>query len=143
MILLWVMSLLLYLTWAVAQLESVLAFEIQSQATQAQYQSEFEKAEALLAQCEDRLRTLLTHESNPSEENFNTLDFEGCRAKSIGNFPAPRLNQHQMKNTLWIEMEVGQSIRMRSVFRYQMTSQQLSRINWQVIYEKKAYVSFI
>jgi hypothetical protein len=35
----------------------------------------------------------------------------------------------------WIEIEVGQGIRLRSVFRYQITSQQLSRINWQILYE--------
>ena len=73
MILLWVMSLLLYLAWAVAQLESVLALEIQSQATQAQYQSEFERAESLLIQCEDQLRTFLIHEPNPSQEDLDVL----------------------------------------------------------------------
>ncbi|NCV04083.1 MAG: hypothetical protein EBV46_06520 [Burkholderiaceae bacterium] len=74
MILLWVMSLLLYLAWTVAQLESMLALEIQSQAIQVRYQSEFEKAEALLAHCEDRLRTLLIHKADSAEIDFNSLD---------------------------------------------------------------------
>ncbi|NBP20246.1 MAG: hypothetical protein EBU56_09150, partial [Burkholderiaceae bacterium] len=78
MILLWVMSFLLYLAWTVAQLESVLALEIQSQAIQVRYQSEFEKAEALLAHCEDRLKTLLIHESDSVQMDFNSLDLVGC-----------------------------------------------------------------
>jgi hypothetical protein len=138
MILLWVMSLLLYLAWTVAQLESVLALEIQSQAIQVRYQSEFEKAEALLVQCEDRLRTLLIHESDSAEIDFNSLDLVGCRLKLIsnfGNFATPNLNNPQMMKVRWIEIEVGQGIRLRSVFRYQITSQQLSRINWQILYE--------
>lgn len=138
MILLWVMSLLLYLAWTVAQLESVLALEIQSQAIQVRYQSEFEKAEALLAHCEDRLKTLLIHESDSVEMDFNSLDLEGCRPKLISNFgnsATPNLNNPQMTKVRWIEMEVGQGIRLRSVLRYQITSQQLSRINWQILYE--------
>ena len=138
MILLWVMSLLLYLAWTVAQLESVLALEIQSQAIQVRYQSEFEKAEALLAHCEDRLKRLLIYESDSVEMDFNSLDLEGCRPKLISNFgnsATPNLNNPQMINIRWIEMEVGQGIRLRSVLRYQITSQQLSRINWQILYE--------
>ncbi|MBM3348585.1 MAG: hypothetical protein FJY58_02640 [Betaproteobacteria bacterium] len=132
------MSLLLYLAWTVAQLESVLALEIQSQAIQVRYQSEFEKAEALLAHCEDRLKRLLIDESNSVEMDFNFLDLEGCRPKLISNFgnsATPNLNNPQMINIRWIEMEVGQDIRLRSVLRYQITSQQLSRINWQILYE--------
>ena len=138
MILLWVMSLLLYLAWTVAQLESVLALEIQSQAIQVRYQSEFEKAEALLAHCEDRLRTLLIYESDSVEMDFNSLDLEGCRPKLISNFgnsAIPNLNNPQMMKVRWIEIEVGQGVRLRSVLRYQITSQQLSRINWQILYE--------
>ena len=138
MILLWVMSLLLYLAWTVAQLESVLALEIQSQAIQVRYQSEFEKAEALLAHCEDRLKTLLIHESDSAQMDFNSLDLVGCRPKLISNFgnsATPNLNNPQMTKVRWIEMEVGQGIRLRSVLRYQITSQQLSRINWQILYE--------
>jgi len=138
MILLWVMSFLLYLAWTVAQLESVLALEIQSQAIQVRYQSEFEKAEALLEQCEDRLKRLLIDESDSVEMDFNSLDLEGCRPKLISNFgnsAIPNLNNPQMTKVRWIEMEVGQGIRLRSVLRYQITSQQLSRINWQILYE--------
>ena len=138
MILLWVMSFLLYLAWTVAQLESVLALEIQSQAIQVRYQSEFEKAEALLAHCEDRLRTLLIHKADSAEIDFNSLDLEGCRPKLISNFgnsATPNLNNPQMMKVRWIEIEVGQGIRLRSVLRYQITSQQLSRINWQILYE--------
>ena len=138
MILLWVMSFLLYLAWTVAQLESVLALEIQSQAIQVRYQSEFEKAEALLAHCEDRLKRLLIYESDSVEMDFNSLDLEGCRPKLISNFgnsATPNLNNPQMTKVRWIEMEVGQGIRLRSVLRYQITSQQLSRINWQILYE--------
>ncbi|NCZ80386.1 MAG: hypothetical protein EBY91_07065, partial [Burkholderiaceae bacterium] len=86
MILIWVMSLLLYLAWTVAQLESVLALEIQSQAIQVRYQSEFEKAEALLEQCEDRLKRLLIDESDSVEMDFNSLDLVGCQLKLISNF---------------------------------------------------------
>ena len=135
MILVWVMSLLLYLAWAVAQLESVLALEIESQATQVQYQSEFEGAEVLLAQCEDRLRTFLIHEPDPSEENFDVLSSEGCRLKMISKPQMVHQQKHPIKNTLLIELEVGQGIRLRRVFRYPIASQHLSRINWQPIYE--------
>lgn len=138
MILLWVMSFLLYLAWTVAQLESVLALEIQSQAIQVRYQSEFEKAEALLAHCEDRLKRLLIYEADSVEMDFNSLDLEGCRPKLISNFGnsvIPNLNNPQITKVRWIEMEVGQGIRLRSVLRYQITSQQLSRINWQILYE--------
>ena len=135
MILLWVMSLLLYLAWAVAQLESVLALEIQSQATQVRYQSEFERAEVLLAQCEDRLRIFLIHEPDPSKEHFDSLGLEGCRLKLISKPQMVYQQKQQIKNTLLIELEVGQGIRLRSVLRYQIASQHLGRINWQPIYE--------
>ena len=134
MILLWVMSLLLYLAWAVAQLESVLALEIQSQATQVRYQSEFERAEVLLAQCEDRLRTLLIHEPDPSQD-FDVLGLVGCRLKLICKPQMAHQQKDQIKNALLIELEVGQVIRLRSTLRYQIASQHLSRINWQPIYE--------
>ena len=135
MILLWVMSVLLYLAWAVAQLESVLALEIQSQATQVRYQSEFERAEALLIQCEDRLRTLLIHEPDPSKENFDSLGLEGCRLKLMSTTQMAHQHKDSIKNTLLIELEVGQGIRLRSALHYQIPSQHLSRINWQPIYE--------
>jgi hypothetical protein len=134
MILLWVMSLLLYLAWAVSQLESVLALEIQSQATQVRYQSEFERAEALLAQCEDQLRTLLIHELDSSQD-FDALGSEGCRLKLMSRTQMVHQQKHPIKNTLLIELEVGQGIRLRSALRYQIASQHLSRINWQPIYE--------
>ncbi len=135
MILLWVMSLLLYLAWAVAQLESVLALEIQSQATQVRYQSEFERAEVLLIQCEDRLRTFLIHEPDPSEDDFNSLALVGCRLKLMSKLQIVHQQKHPIKNELLIEMEVGQEIRLRSVFRYQIPSQYLNRTNWQPVYD--------
>jgi len=70
--------------------------------------------------------------------DFNSLDLEGCRPKLIsnfGNFATPNLNNPQMMKVHWIEIEVGQSIRLRSALRYQIMSQQLSRINWQILYE--------
>jgi hypothetical protein len=135
MILLWVMSILLYLAWAVAQLESVLALEIQSQAMQVQYQSEFERVEVLLAQCEDRLRALLIHEPDSSQEGVEVLGPEGCRLKLISKAQMVHQQKHPIKITLLIEMEVGQGIRLRSALRYPIASQHLSRINWQPIYE--------
>ncbi len=135
MILLWVMSLLLYLAWTVAQLESVLALEIQSQATQVRYQSEFERAEVLLAQCEDRLRTLLIHEPDPSKEHFDSLGLEGCRLKLMSTTQMVHQHKDPIKNTLLIELEVGQGIRLRSALHYQIASQHLSRINWQPVYD--------
>ncbi len=135
MILLWVMSLLLYLARAVAQLESVLALEIQSQATQVRYQSEFERAEVLLAQCEDRLRIFLIHEPDPSQEDFDVLGLGGCRLKLMSKPQMAHQQKDSIKNTLLIELETGQGIRLRSVLRYQIASQHLSRINWQPIYE--------
>ncbi len=129
------MSLLLYLAWAVAQLESVLALEIQSLATQVRYQSEFEREEALLIQCEDQLRTFLIHEPNPSQEDLDVLGSEGCPLKLMSATQMVHQQKHPMKNTLLVEMEVGQGIRLRSVLRYQISSQHLSRINWQPIYE--------
>lgn len=135
MILLWVMSLLLYLAWAVAQLESVLALEIQSQATQVRYQSEFERAEVFLAQCEDRLRTLLIHEPNPSQEDFDSPGLEGCRLKLISKSQIAHQKSDKKKNVLLVEIDVGQEIRLRSVLRYSIASQHLTRINWQRIYE--------
>ena len=135
MILLWVMSLLLYLVWAVAQLESVLALEIQSQATQVQYLFQFERAEALLTQCEDQLRRSLIHEPNSSQEDLDVLGSEGCRLKLMSATQMVHQQKHPMKNTLLVEMEVGQGIRLRSMLRYQISSQHLSRINWQLIYE--------
>ena len=135
MILLWVMSLLLYLAWAVAQLESVLALEIQSQATQVRYLSQFERAEALLTQCEDRLRTLLIHEPNPSQEDLDVFGSEGCRLKLMSATQMVHQQKQQIKNTLLIELEVGQGIRLRSALHYQIPSQHLSRINWQPVYD--------
>lgn len=135
MILLWVMSLLLYLAWAVTQLESVLALEIQSQATQVRCQSEFERAETLLAQCEDRLSALLSHDPDATEEHLDALIPLGCQARFMSNPGAVDFNNPHMKNIRFIEMEVGQGIRLRGVLRYEIPSQKIIRINWQLIYE--------
>jgi hypothetical protein len=135
MILLWVMSLLLYLAWAVTQLESVLALEIQSQASQIQYQSEFERAEALLAACEDRLKTLLIHDPDATEEHLEALILMGCQARFMSNPGTVDFNNRYMKNMCFIEMELGQGIRLRSVLRYEIPSQRIIRINWQLIHE--------
>ena len=135
MILLWVMSLLLYLAWAITQLELVLALEIQSQANQIQYLSEFERAETLLAQCEDRLSTLLSHDSDATEEHLEALIPMGCQARFMSNPETANFNNRHMKHIRFIEMEVGQRIRLRSVLRYQFPSQKIIRINWQLIHE--------
>ncbi len=135
MILLWVMSLLLYLAWAVTQLESVLALEIQSQASQIQYQSEFERAETLLVQCEDRLSTLVSHDADANEEHLEALIPMGCQARFIGNPGTVDFNNRYMKNMRFIEMEVGQRIRLRRVLRYEIPSQRIIQINWQLIHE--------
>ena len=55
--------------------------------------------------------------------------------RNSSNPVTPNLNNPQMMKVHWIEIEVGQGIRLRSVLRYQITSQQLSRINWQILYE--------
>jgi len=135
MILLWVMSLLLYLAWAVTQLESVLALEIQSQASQIQYQSEFERAEKLLAQCQDRLSTLLSLDPDGTEEHLEALIPMGCHARFMNNPEMANFKNRHMKHMRFIEMEVGQRIRLRSVLRYQIPSQRIIRINWQLIHE--------
>lgn len=135
MMLLWVMSLLFYLVWAVTQLESVLAFEIQSQAIQVSHQSEFETVEALLVQCEDRLRTLFIHEPDLTSEQFDSFEIAGCRVKLINKLGMANQKNYQTKNVRLIEIEAGQRIRLRSVLRYQITSQQINRINWQPIDE--------
>ncbi len=135
MILLWVMSLLLYLAWAVTQLESVLALEIQSQASQIQYQSEFERAETLLAQCQDRLSALLSLDSDGTEEHLEALIPMGCHARFMNNPEMANFKNRHMKHMRFIEMEVGQGIRLRSVLRYEITNQKIIRINWQLIHE--------
>ncbi len=135
MILLWVMSLLLYLAWTVTQLESVLALEIQSQASQIQYQSAFEGAETLLAQCEDRLSTLLSHDPDATEEHLEVLIPMGCQARFMSNPGKVDFNNRYMKHMRFIELEAGQRIRLRSVLRYEITNQKIIRINWQLIHE--------
>ena len=135
MILLWVMSLLLYLAWAITQLELVLALEIQSQASQIQYLSDFERAETLLAQCQDRLSTLLSHDPDATEEHLEALIPMGCDARFMSNPGTVDFNNRHMKKMRFIEMEVGQRIRLRSVLRYEIPSQRIIRINWQLIHE--------
>ncbi len=113
----------------------MIALEIQSQATQVQYLSQFERAEALLTQCEDQLRRSLIHEPDPAKEHFDSLGLEDCRLKLISKPQIVHQKSHQINNTLLIELEVGQGIRLRSALRYPTASQHLSRINWQPIYE--------
>ena len=135
MTLLWVMSLLLYLAWAVTELESVITLEIQSQASQSRYQSQFERAEARLAQCEDRLSTLLSLDPDGTEEQLDALIPMGCHARFMNNPEMANFKNRHMKHMRFIEMEVGQGIRLRSVLRYEITNQKIIRINWQIIHE--------
>lgn len=137
MILLWVMSLLLYLAWAIGQLESVLALEIQSQAIQVKHYSEFLKTELLLGVCEDQVRSILLNQVDTPENELNSLNALGCRVRMVESRAVAIPKNLPINNERLIELEVGHSLRLRSLLEHQIISQETSRINWQVIYESR------
>lgn len=135
MILLWVMSLLLYLCWVIAQFEPLLALEIQSQAVQTAHQSEFARTESLLVLCEDQLRSLLIHNPDTFDDQFDALEPLGCQAQVVSDVRTANPKNDQTKKERRIEIVVGQTVRLRSVLQHQIPSKNLMRINWQVLYE--------
>ena len=63
MILLWVMSILMYLTWAITQLEQYLVLELKTIAVYQGHLEDFQKTEHVLLACEKSLpRTCFTRE---------------------------------------------------------------------------------
>lgn len=131
MILVWVMSLLLYLGWAITQLESILAFEIRSQAVQRTHQSKFMQNETRLMMCEDWVKGSLS--SDFAEEIAQAPFHFDCQVRRISRSSNPQIpKMFQASPVDWIEIEVGQDPRLKGLYRYALIGKQLVRVNWQV-----------
>ena len=124
MILLWVMSLVTALSWAIAQLESSLVLEIRTQALFQRSLDQFQRTEEALLNCEGHFMNL-SHseikELEPPSDQVNRAFLEApCRIRMI----APTL----------YEIQSIQGIHLRSVLLYQAKNHCFKRISWQRVY---------
>ena len=125
MILLWVMSLVTALSWAIVQLESSLALEIRTQAIVQRSLDQFQRTEEALLNCEGHLMSLSHSEIKEldlASDQVNRVFFEApCRIRMI----APTL----------YEVQSIQGIHLRSVLTYQAKNHSFKRISWQRVYD--------
>lgn len=123
MILLWVMSILMYLSWAVTQLEHSLSLEIK---TMAVYQSQmelFQKTENHLLLCEQSL--------------LANAPLRDCRIELIAVQAPNKTKQGKVKldHTKRYQVRVGDRVRLQSTVLHDLERGTIQRINWQQLYE--------
>lgn len=125
MILLWVMSLVTALSWAIVQLESSLALEIRTQALVQRSLDQFQRTEESLLNCEMHLMNLSHSENREIELILDKV-----------NHTAHGLHCHiRMISPAFYEVQSIQGMHLRSVLMYQAKKHRFKRISWQRNYE--------
>ncbi len=125
MILLWVMSLVNALSWAIVQLESSLALEIRTQALVQRSLDQFQRTEESLLNCE-------MHLMNLSHSEIQEIDLVLDKA----NHTAHGSHCHiRIISAAFYEVQSIQGIHLRSVLIYQAKNHRFKRISWQLVYE--------
>ena len=132
MILLWVMSILMYLTWAIAQLEGYLALEMKTNAIYQAYLHDFQKTERALLACEQGLlEPALVESSKPSAEGFS----DRCRIEALGPVvPSSRTQEIPQRKYLY-QIRAGNRIRIESTVIVDHFAGTMTRLNWQQLYD--------
>jgi hypothetical protein len=131
MILLWVMSILMYLTWAIAQLEGYLALEIKTNAIYQTYVHDFQKTERTLLACEQGLlEPALVESSKPAAEGFA----DRCQIEALGPVESSSRTQGTPQQKYLYQIRAGNRIRIESTVVVDHFSGTKTRLNWQQLY---------
>jgi hypothetical protein len=132
MILLWVMSILMYLTWAIAQLEGYLALEIKTNAIYQAYVHDFQKTERTLLACEKGLfEPALVESSKPAAEGFA----DGCQIEALGPVESISRTQGTPQQKYLYQIRAGNRIRIESTVIVDHFAGTMTRLNWQQLYD--------
>lgn len=132
MILLWVMSILMYLTWAIAQLEGYLALEIKTNAIYQAYVHDFQKTERTLLACEKGLfEPALLESSKPAAEGFA----DGCQIEALGPVESSSRTQGTPQQKYLYQIRAGNRIRIESTVVVDHFAGTKTRLNWQQLYD--------
>jgi hypothetical protein len=141
MILLWVMSILMYLTWAITQLEQYLVLELKTIAVYQGHLEDFQKTEHVLLACEQSLLEPASLESSQLKITYSQSPAKStqmpCIIEAIG-LVEPRKgsskNVIQNPKSLY-HIRVGDRIRMESTMIVDHLAGTLTRLNWQQLYD--------
>ena len=132
MILLWVMSILMYLTWAIAQLEGYLVLEIKTNAIYQAYVHDFQKTERTLLACEKGLfEPALVESSKPAAEGFA----DGCQIEALGPVESSSRTQGTPQQKYLYQIRAGNRIRIESTVIVDHFAGIMTRLNWQQLYD--------
>lgn len=132
MILLWVMSILMYLTWAIAQLEGYLVLEIKTNAIYQAYVHDFHKTERTLLACEQGLlEPALVESSKPSAEGLA----DRCRIEALGPVESSSRTQGTPQQKYLYQIRAGNRIRIESTVVVDHFAGTKTRLNWQQLYD--------
>jgi hypothetical protein len=132
MILLWVMSILMYLTWAIAQLEGYLALEIKTNAIYQTYVHDFQKTERTLLACEQGLlEPALVESSKPAAEGFA----DRCQIGALGPVESSSRTQGTPQRKYLYQIRAGNRIRIESTVVVDHFAGTMTRLNWQQLYD--------
>jgi hypothetical protein len=134
MILLWLMSFLMYLAWAITQLEHHLVLEIKTMAVQASHTEAFEQAERALLECEQGLTESISHaQSKPGADDA----LGRCQIEILASSEPIKGGKH--KSTIHqrrlYRIQVGDQVRLQSTIIVDHQSGIVTRLNWQQLYE--------
>ena len=132
MILLWVMSILIYLTWAIAQLEGYLVLEMKTIAIYQAHLNDFQKTERTLLACEQSLiEPTLLESSTPAVEMFA----DGCRIEAIGPVEPRSKPKGALHQKYLYRIRAGDHIRIASTVIVDHRNRTMTRLNWQPLYD--------
>ena len=132
MILLWVMSILMCLTWAIAQLEGYLALEIKTNAIYQAHNHDFQKTERTLLACEQSLlEPALLGSSKPAVEGFA----DRCPIEALGPVESSSRTQGTPQQKYLYQIRVGNRIRIESTVIADHFAGTITRLNWRQLYD--------
>ena len=126
------MSILMYLTWAIAQLEGYLALEIKTNAIYQAYVHDFQKTERTLLACEQGLlEPALVESSKPAAEGFA----DRCWIEAHGPVESSSRTQGTPQRKYLYQIRAGNRIRIESTVVVDHFAGTKTRLNWQQLYD--------
>jgi hypothetical protein len=132
MILLWVMSILMYLTWAIAQLEGYLALEMKTNAIYQAHNHDFQQTEHTLLACEQSLlKSVLLDSSKPVAEGFAYR----CRIEALGPAESSSRAQGTQQQKYVYQIRAGNQMRIESTVIVDHFAGTMTRLNWQQLFD--------
>lgn len=134
MILIWLMSILMYLAWTITQLEHHLVLEIKAMAVQASHIEAFERAEQALLECEQGLtKSISDAHSNPDTGEAS----ERCQIEIVGTGELSKGGKHKpaVEQRRLYRIHAGNQVRIQSTVVVDDQRGIVTRLNWQQQYE--------